>query len=530
MVPNGSVSSAVLLTLGVSACSGLAADPRTFEIRDGDSGARPNDAGAQDADRPIVYGTDGGNMAPEDYGSNDARYDAMYDTAMAGRAEAKWVSPDGDDNAAGSSAAPFATLKKALASIAPGGTIILKDGVYQIGQSGWLNDYRPGNAIPSGTASMFTLVRAENRFGARLVQESADYYGSVVRLENATRVWIDGFVIEKRSDAEYPVVLGNGNRLTRTIIVQQVSDQFGGAVFFGNNNVIEDVAAYGWGRYVFNGGSGGANAPAGNTVLRRVISMLAGGPSRQPSASFAFYGSNNNAYSEVKNVLFANCYEIDSPAFGAADPDARKWGAWYHPKSVRNVLHHGCGVINSGATYGAFRTDNFGGPGAQMAQYQDSFVAGFVGDTGVASGFSMSEDNGINVAIQGSVCKTPGGAVSGGVSEMKTAINPAHPVQRVAGNGAEQRYAVGKFLSAFGETDFTTPQVNMPLWPFPYETVIAREFASILPKPAAFLPEAVTSTLNPFAGKSLQGSPMTFTRRVWEACGTPTPSFKSIYP
>jgi hypothetical protein len=515
----------VLLALAVTACGGRAALQPTVD--GGPTGL--SDAGADDAGLPTGVGSDAGQVSVADYGSNDARYDALYTAAMAGRTEAKWVSVDGDDGAAGTSAAPYATLKKALASIGPGGTVIVKDGTYPIGPNGFLNDYRPGNAIPSGTASTFTLVRAENRFGARLVQDAADYYGSVVRLEKATRVWVDGFVVEKRSDAEYPIVLGNGNRLTRTIIVQRTVEQFGGAVFFGSNNVIEDVAAYGWARYAFNGGSGGANTPAGNTVLRRVISFLAGGPSRQPSASYAFYGSNNSAYGEVKNVLFANCYEIDSPAFGSQDPDARKWGAWYHPKSVRNVLHHGCGVINSGATYGAFRTDNFGGPTAQMAQYQDSFVAGFIGDSGPASGFSMSEENGVNTALQVSVCKTPGGAVSGGVSESKTAVNPPHPVQRAGQNGAEQRYAVGKFLSAFGEAEFTVPQVDMPLWPYPYEEAIAREFAVSLPKPGGFLPEAVAATGNPFAGNSLDGSPMTFTRRVWEACGTPTPSFRSIY-
>jgi len=464
------------------------------------------------------------------YDSTDALYDALYDNAMGSLSAAKWVAMDGSDSAAGTQAAPYATIGKALSMISGGGAVIVKDGTYTVGANGWLNDRGAPGSIPSGTAGAYTIIKAQNRFGARLVQNSANYYGSVVQLEHAQFVWLDGFVIEKGSNgAEYAVELGRNNRLTRCVIVQKRSDNYGGAVAYGSNNVIEDVHAYGWGRYVFYGGTGGGSSPAGSTVLRRCVSYLAGGPIQQPTASFAFYGSNDGAYAQVKDVLFANSYEIDSPALERGDPNGTKWGAWYHPKSVRNVLHHGCGIINGGAHYGGFRTDNFGGPSADMAEYRDSFVAGLT-NGGTPAAFSMSSGNGINDGSNVTVCNAPGGTQSGGVSLTNILSSGViYPVQRVGANGAEQRYAVGAFLSKFGDSGYATPQPNMPLWPFPYESYIKREFSVAIPKPSGFYPAAVTQTSNPFAGTSLSGHPMTFTRRVWEACGNVTPDFNTIY-
>lgn len=472
----------------------------------------------------------GGGAGPGPYTSTDPIYDALYDSAMGPISSAKWVATTGQDSWPGTQEAPFATLKKALSAITSGGTIVVEDGDYAVGPDGWLNDRGAPGSIPSGTATAHTLIRAHHRFSVRLVQSSANYYGEMVRLETAQRVWVDGFVLEKGSSSvPFAVDLGRGNRLTRTIVVQKDCDDYGGAVSYGDDNVLEDVHAYGWGRYVFYGGTGGASAAAGSTVLRRCVSHLAGGPLEQPTASFAFYGSNEGSDASARDVLFANCYEIDSPALERGDPDATKWGAWYHPKSVRNVLHHGCGVVNGGAHYGGFRTDNYGGPSADLAEYRDTFVAGLANGASPAA-FSMASENGVNDGAFVTVCGAPGGTQSGGVSLSGVLGSDAvYPVRRVGGAGAEQRYAVGVFLSKFGEPGFTTPQPSMPLWPFPYESALAREFSRPLPKPSGFFPAKATATSDPFAGTSLEGAPATFTRRVWEACGHPMPDLSTMY-
>lgn len=467
----------------------------------------------------------GGAGATSSYGSTDAIYDAAYDGAMGSLADARWVATDGSDSGAGTESDPYATLEQALSEISGGGAIIVKDGTYSVGENGWLNDYT-GGSIPSGSPGAYTIVKAQNRFGVRLVQNAADYYGSVVLLQDAEYVWVDGFVIEKATaSTPYAVDLGSENRLTRTIIVQKECDEYGGAVAFGSNDVIEDVHAYGWGRYVFFGGTGGGSSPSGSSVIRRSVSHLAGGPVGQPTASFAFYGSNDGDYAQVKDMLYANAYELDSPALETGSDDATKWGSWYHAKSVRNVLHHGCGIVNGGAHYGGFRTDNYGDSSVDMAEYENSFVAGLTD----APAFSMSSGHGINDGSNVSVCNVPGGTEGGGISLTNVLTSPVHPVQRVGADGAEQLHAVGAFLSRFDDANSTTVQTNLPLWPFPYESFIQKEFGTALDKPGGYYPTGATQTDDPFAGTALDGQPNTFTRRVWEACGTATPDFTTIY-
>ena len=48
-------------------------------------------------------------------------------------------------------------------------------------------------------------------------------------------------------------------------------------------------------------------------MLRRCVSYMPFGPVFEPASSFNFYGSNTSSYDLCRDVLFANCYEIDSP-------------------------------------------------------------------------------------------------------------------------------------------------------------------------------------------------------------------------
>ena len=109
--------------------------------------------------------------------------------------------------------------------------------------NGWANDWYAPGSVPSGTASGYTIIRAQNRFGARLVQTSANYYGAIIMLAGARYVWVDGFVMEKATSAtSYAVDLGQDNRLTRSIVVQKDCDAYGGAVAYGDR----DTPRFSW--------------------------------------------------------------------------------------------------------------------------------------------------------------------------------------------------------------------------------------------------------------------------------------------
>ena len=72
----------------------------------------------------------------------------------------------------------------------------------------------------------------------------------------------------------------------------------------------------------------------------------------------------------------------------------------------------------------------------------------------------------------------------------------AFVTRREAGKGAEQRFAVGKFLSGFGEVGYDQPQTNLRLWSFPYETELATITAESITRPAGDFPKTVAASSN----------------------------------
>lgn len=475
------------------------------------------------------------------YVSTDAAYDALYSAELAAQGGSNiYVATTGNDTTGtGSSGAPYLTIGKAISVMAAGDQVIVKNGTYT-GTSNWISTNQV--AIPNGSAGAYTRIRAENRFGVRIVQSSspAIYSDAPIKLGSKQYVWVDGFIVESTFTAS----TGDGNddcvvdlssavhcRATRIIAKRKSCDQYGSSFQYGNGNVLEDCHHFGSSRYAYYGGTGGGSSAAGSTVLRRCVSFMPFGPVFEPTASFCFYGSNTSAYALCKDVLFANCYEIDSPHLpkkSGQNPEDLKWGAWYHPKSVRNIEHVGCGVINGGAEYGAFRTDNYGGASDVLATFTDCFVSGLQNGNGTATpgGFSKAS-NGLITCANYTVRDIPGAAVpaSGSTNTLGLTSSIVYPTQRVGGNGANQTYAVGAFLSEYGSSGYKTVQTSMPLWPFPYETYLHGIWDETISRVTQDVPTGTATSGDPASGISLGGYPMTFTRRVWESAGNATPSF-----
>ena len=493
---------------------------------------------------PVAAPPPAGGGAYDAAGQN-AAYDALYDAALGSNgATAKWVSTTGNDTTGnGTSGNPYLTIGKAISVMSAGGEVIVKNGTYT-GTANWISTNQV--AIPNGSAGAYTRIRAENRFGVRITMTAAPsgYGDCPIRLDAKQYVWVDGFIVESTFIAS--TTDGNDNCLveygaathcrgTRLIVKRRSCDQYGGAYSFGDGNVFEDCHHFGSSRYAYQGGTGGGSSPSGSTVLRRCVSFMPFGPVFEPTASFNFYGSNTSSYDLCKDVLFANCYEIDSPHLpkkAAENPEDLKWGSFYHPKSVRNVEHIGCGIINGGAEYGGIRYDNYGGAGAALGSIIDSFVAGFNnGSPGSAECFSKSSSNGTIPVTNCTGTGAPGGfaSIAGFTLTSNLTSGVTHPVLRQSTNGAEQKYAVGAFLSERGDANYKTVQTSMKLWPFPYEDTLASVFAETITRVTQDVPTGVSTSPNPFTGTSLGGQTQTFTRRVFESTGNQTPDLSTIY-
>ncbi len=503
-----------------------------------DGGAGPADAGvtvdaggAVDSGRPPIL--DAGA-----YDSTDALYDAKY-AALLGPipAGAKFVSPTGDDSNPGTEGAPYRTLRKAVSNISGGGQVIVEDGTYT-GPDNWLNSQ---SAVPpNGTAAAYTVVRARHPFAVRLTQTArpAGYWQSIINVPSTSAyLWFDGFVADQSwesssSDDNAAFTVNNEGqhiRVSRMIVRRTSCSQYGGAYYYGDNSVFEDVHAFGSARYMFAGGSAGDARPSGHSVVRRAISYLAFGPGLEPTASFNFYGSNDYSYTGVKDMLWANAYEIDSPNIETSRNV--KYGSWYAPKLVRNVRHVGCGSLNSGAEYGGFDGDAIEGTSSGVwGVFVDSFVSGLAhGSPPSVYGFGQGGDAPIVVDHCTVAAASNYATNSASVTNSEFAPAPQSLVVRRDGRGAEQLFAIGALLSEFGDPQAEVPQLDLPLWPFPYEMAVKRVFDETIVRDAKDSPQSVSATTNPFQGQSLQGLPMTFTRRVWEATGQATPDFSTVY-
>lgn len=479
------------------------------------------------------------------YTATDSIYNAKYSTALAAQIATStiYVRKTGNDSTGnGSSGNPYLTIGRGIQAMSAGSHLIVGDGVYD-GPSNWISTKQ--QTIPSGTdATHMTVFRAENPFGARIriTANPSAYEDGPIQIASAkSYLWCDGFILEDThtsaaSDDNAGFLAdfasATNSRGTRLLMKKKSCDQYGGWLQFGNSNVFEDCHGFGSYRYAYSGGTGGGSSPSGNTVLRRCVAYGPFGQALEPSSLYSFYGSNSGSYALCKDVLFANCYAIDSaylPKPSGENPEDLKWGDWYHAKSVRNVEHVGCGSINGGSEYGAFRTDNFGGSSDLLATFADCFV---VNNTNGKSSAAFSKaSNGLLTISNYTIYNSPGGGVpaSGSTNTNGLTSGIVSPVQRSGSNGAEQKYAVGAFLSAYGASGYKTPQTDMPLWPFPYESAIATLWSETITKVANDVPSGATASVNPASGTSLAGQQMTFTRRVWESAGTATPDFRTVY-
>jgi hypothetical protein len=479
--------------------------------------------------------TGGGGGGAYDSEAQDAYFDGLYTTAFDALTYSgtKYVSTTGSNANNGNSLVnAYASVDYAASQISANGLILVDDGTYTIGTSGWLNS-TTGNTPPSGTSTNYTTIRAINPGSVTLNQASQSYYGSILRLTGGARIWVDGFNFthdDPHPDEAIFYFGADNSRLTRCMFRRRQSGTYGATLYLGVGCLVQDVALYGAGRYMCNTGSNSGNSVAGTNVFRRVVARLDWALCDQPVATFAHYGSDDGGYVDSKQTLWANCVDIDGPAVENQASFGFKWGSFYHPKHQRDIRHKGCIVLNAGCDLASFRTDNIGSPtmSAENCAIWDN-------DNNTQSGQSPI---GFAVAAGSmSVTNCFGGQILGADTSGTTNTNnrftdsptsPQNIVQRSGSTGAEILYCHGAFLSHWGETNFDTVTTD-PLWPWPYESRIKSWLDTQITKPSAHFPASPTSSRQSFTGTSINGDEMTLTRRVWEAAGAAIPDLSTIY-
>jgi hypothetical protein len=292
--------------------------------------------------------------------------------------------------------------------------------------------------------------------------------------------------------------------------------------------LIEDCWVYGvGGRYgllVYN---------SDHIVLRRVVVRHQAGwtdSKGDPQACVALY---NSTFIETQNLIL-----VDTP------PMVQFEKALYHPTNSRssdNLIERGCIVV--GCTVPAYGWDD-GGGGTNMQQYDCVSVGadyhGVLGGNGHQ--VSMVRATALNTTVHGIRDFSTGGNVTVDKSALlnnagnnngatvtdsttsgsASALGILYPVRveagstlKTAGAGGVQRGAqvmtkIGTSGTVWGESGYNT-DTGVPLWPFPNEARIKADMAA-------------DSAIGFCAGNSIDSTPQTLTKYVWEALGNQIPN------
>lgn len=466
--------------------------------------------------------------------------------------DAKWVATTGSDSNACTEAAPCLTISYGISQLSSGGTLAVKDGIYE-GIANLINVNV--QAIPSGSEGNYTTIRAENPMEVRITNGSDDinYVQNIVRV-TGSYIKVDGFILEIVNDTTPPAVAqieGTHNKITRSIIRREgEADDYSTWITLGGSyNLAEDVAGVGSARYGFYTGS--SSAAITNNIFRRAVGRVDYTESGQPKAVFAMYGNNSGTGAEYH--LFQNCIAIDSQR-GPQSPQ-ETYGGFYFPKNAKDVTIQGSIALNNDVAYAGFFLKELQG---QNIKIEHSVSWGNYNSTGGAYGLRFGSSNGpldvdyVTVGdhptafynnstgaqnLTNSLIYYDTSEANNDVWTTKTnnsiqnyvASSPSIPFTSFLSppdntQGADITKRYGADGSLWGETGYDQ-RTDVDLWPWPYEDKIKEVFSEVNNAPSGVTP-STNDTTRGFTepGNDAFGQPLTLTRYIWQFMGNEIPA------
>jgi MYXO-CTERM domain-containing protein len=495
---------------------------------------------------------------------------ALLGAPAAAKAATLYVAKSGSDasNACKTQATPCATISHGIASMAASDTLIIGDGTYT----------DPILNMPSGSASAYTTIRAANDWGV-LIDGSAwaDNYAYGVSVSSKHYVLVRGIRVKMNQNAltNDPITVTYSDHVK----IQRCSASNG--PISGNASTIavgpmdsyvlvEESYAFGGSRYQF------LVYQSDHVVVRRSVARNDYWNGTLQCAGFANYDStttnwqNNIAIdSDTANCsghLYSGFYNENQPetvddtsetfqgniilnvkAFyaGILDwvasgnhnmQDTVIWGSsggYYGdqgPGLAANIT--GTRMTVGGTVGGTYNHDGGWGLGTGVSivhSLQNSFTNSLFSrcaSFGVAdyttSDYNAFSGNGANYggthASVAGAHDQPSAAVTTSLRYLPR-IEPGSPLKTAGSGGgqvgAEVMYMIGGTGTLSGEAGFdqlTTQQ----LWPFPNEDQIRTDMASYN-GPGAVGPRGFAT------GNSLDGTPQTLTKYIWEYLGNQIP-------
>ena len=358
-----------------------------------------------------------------------------------------------DTTGNGTSGNPYLTIGKAIGDVGRrrGDR---QDGTYS-GTANWISTVQV--TIPNGSAGA-PRIRAENRFGVRITMSAAPSGTATARsisAPNGTYGWMDSsssppHCEHRRRQRQLPGRVRLGYALSSHAPDRQAQ---------GCDSMAAPI------RMETETSSG--LPPLRQLALRlprrhgrRLVASrinraapmrlhMPFGPRLEPHVVVQLLRLEHQQLRPVQDVLFANCYEIDSPHLPQKSGQSRKtlkWGSFCPtPRACATSSTSAAASSTAARRYGGIRYDNYGGAGAALGSIVDCFVVGFNnGSPGSAECFSKSSSNGhprrtARAPSAWRLCRHRWLTLT---SNLTSGIT--YPVLRQGGNGAEQKYAIGR--------------------------------------------------------------------------------------
>ena len=385
-------------------------------------------------------------------------YAATYYTCANGSSCGSGWATGSDSSSCTSKSAPCSTISGGVGKMAGGDTLVIGNGTYTQAIS---------NA-PSGSGSKYTIIKAENDGGVKLDGGSdlISFSGSYVSIEGLT-ITGSGYVIR------FP---GSNNRLLRAGIGSKSESGDSSIVSLGGSyNLIEDC-------WIWGAGRGGIYVGGDHGTMRRVVIRKDYHAAESEDVAILLYHGTN---ATMDNVI---AIDFNGASVSANYGDFR---TGFRSREGYDALNHnfyGSIALNIPSPYLGF---------VLSVGSCDNCVAWDVGSTGIKgaaeSGYHINQSTASSISARSS-------------SQSSNATSASTYLLRPSGSSGarvEYRYENGQLT-------------NIPLWPWPNENRIKRDFQT-------------SPHQNPkrgFAadGNGLYGGPITLTSYIWEYLGNRCPS------
>jgi hypothetical protein len=474
----------------------------------------------------------------------------------------------------GSGSLPWKTIKKGVAPLGPGDTLVIRDGVYSGEANNICGPYGGYDQMPSGSSGNYITIKSENYLGA--VIDGGNQYQPVFLWQNASWLIFENLFFRNCGS-------NNGGANFRAQDCHHIKvlncaseESYFGHFWFYNSKycLLEDCAA--WGRsaysYVFVGEYDDYTRSQYN-IARRCLARrdVHYYPDHQANhfASFVAYWADH--------TYFQNCISLDGihveDESNVTDDDWIATTVFFTTNGASNYCANGCIALNdvgqiASCSPGDRQTILFNNNAVWM---NDASTFGLLAVSSNADYYAinnlLANVRGIGDYQGAGIVETEGrfkdlrnnilwhnrigmdrvlgshsynllyndqdysgtGTGTGEVTGMNPQNNGLSYLPRIeAGSvlktlgksgsqmGAQIEYRIGPTGTLYGETGWNLDTETL-LWPWPNESVIQSKMAS-------YGAHGVNGARGFCAGGTgLYGGPVTLTTYIWEALGRPCP-------